>query len=1422
MGDEADTWETTVAVADEAYYQQIYQYEGENKSQDDMTSFLRKAQGVSTQQLNQIIGAAFQANASNVADNKKSFYTALKLIACAQHGINPSSPILSTGTPLPQFKDYEIITTKDRQKYLRIFHASSPVGGLINGDKAMKILMRSKLPVSLLSHVWNLADIDRQGKLDSTGFVIAMHYVAKCMGGNTSLPHANAPDSILKSARGESPSLATMTTPPPRTTEKLGSTSRPPPPPPPPPPAGRHSRSNSVGQYTDLFAPLTPGHPWNVDKNEIDAYMDVFNSIDTGHKGYIEGSEAVGFFGHSNLSPSDLASVWDLADTQNRGQLTKNEFAIAMHLIKRVRGGSPLPSALPPSMLSHFESKSQESLTKQVQHLQETIAKEQEDIPELQQNTKEQETVVSDLQKQVDALEQSLQQVVKQKSELQSTLDTLKATEQEKRHKIALLEKEYNTTQTELASLKAAHQHQLALAGVSTSQLVAAQNLKEKSAQELALAQAGQFDKLSDAPLRSPPPPPPSSRHHRTQSFQAQQSPGSTGSPNKRPPAPPPSKKKRAGTPSTPPIDNDNQISFNEPLKKEPVDNSSMEAAVTASVTSAVASAALSDVITNTSPPPTTATEEKDNDEQVSSDEEKQSPEFNTNLSDSNEAKKDTMALDSHDAAATSDEVDGSNKDLDKDNHKTTMVRDESTLNKDVTAPTTTDNEDTKGTTLGIADVTTNSEPHGNDRGVDKDEVGGPSTIGSDVMDIAKEKATGDSSDSSSDMESSVEEEEKEETATKSATGDDTTALDDEMNTSANAPSVSENALKQTATDITPPNTAEATATHTLSSNTFNDAAHTTTGIDKGDNTHGTVPELNEEDATTATDDINIGGNDDRQGGESTISKNDDDIRGSDGQHKTGPTEQLETTSGGERVGDNLSRGLDETAAGNTHPEESMASGEPVSESGNNDKEKQQALTENSDEFNNNTGSPEIHTATTTATGSMKGDDHDFEVVDNASAASSFMSASMGGDDDAMDEFEAAFSEALPDAKMVSSSTKSNTAAPSNTTATNTTPSGYDGHFYDDVDDFDDAFDPKVFSAPKETVTSPTVNQQDMHEQQTKSGDSKFDPFAAGQHTNDAFGDTFAPTEKNTSSTMDFADAFGDNFTATTTTPATTNAANAEPSVDHAQNKSTTGSASNTDDYADFRDLVVSPEQVADFESNPFDEPFFEHKPDMTTEHQELAQPQNELPPTEQSKQHKEETAQPAQESFKQPAPQIQTPPQKQNEAGLTTSIPRVTGIDTQTASLAPPPPPSVSPSVSTSSYSDRRPAAEAKTNKTEVEEGNTTKGKHKGLFSLSSMLPKQKGKKSKSKKKDKSTNDQPPQQQQSSTEHQPYQDPSLETTLPAMSDQEVMANLREFGVDNESMKTLTNMGFTVDQAKEALERYDYDVQKATNFLLDQ
>ncbi|KAI9030801.1 hypothetical protein CLU79DRAFT_356889 [Phycomyces nitens] len=59
------------------------------------------------------------------------------------------------------------------------------------------------------------------------------------------------------------------------------------------------------------------------------------------------GVDAVHFFRHSKLPESDLAKIWDLADTNSSGQLSKQEFGLAMHLINKRMAGGQIPTSLP-------------------------------------------------------------------------------------------------------------------------------------------------------------------------------------------------------------------------------------------------------------------------------------------------------------------------------------------------------------------------------------------------------------------------------------------------------------------------------------------------------------------------------------------------------------------------------------------------------------------------------------------------------------------------------------------------------------------------------------------------------------------------------------------------------------------------------------------------------------------------------------------------------------------------------------------------------------------------------------------------------------------------------------------------------------------------------------------------------------------
>ncbi|KAI0806407.1 hypothetical protein GGR55DRAFT_204374 [Xylaria sp. FL0064] len=96
----------------------------------------------------------------------------------------------------------------------------------------------------------------------------------------------------------------------------------------------------------------TTGGDWLISPVDKAKYDQFYADLDKANKGYITGEEAVPFLSQSKLSEDALAQIWDLADINSEGRLTKDTFAVAMYLIRQQRTkGGPLPTSLPPGLV---------------------------------------------------------------------------------------------------------------------------------------------------------------------------------------------------------------------------------------------------------------------------------------------------------------------------------------------------------------------------------------------------------------------------------------------------------------------------------------------------------------------------------------------------------------------------------------------------------------------------------------------------------------------------------------------------------------------------------------------------------------------------------------------------------------------------------------------------------------------------------------------------------------------------------------------------------------------------------------------------------------------------------------------------------------------------------------------------------------
>ncbi|KAH8554905.1 hypothetical protein BGW37DRAFT_451581 [Umbelopsis sp. PMI_123] len=423
--------------------------------------------GLSPNVLSEIWDIADEANVGSL--DAQAFYVALKLIACRQQGKEISKPVLSTRVKVPVFDGVSIgaapdagkpiIQQAEREKFIRIFHASRPENGILDSEKAKRVFSRSQLPVDTLAQIWSLADSRRSGTLNQTEFVIAMYYIARCMEGKKDIP-STLPSTVYAAAAGRAPS----TSPSPQISHSVA-------------PAPRQNTvpqpmaSSPIQPIARQFTGASSANKWTISPEDRRKYDGFFDKIDVGKLGYIQGADAVEFFQNSRLPDSDLAHIWDLADRHERGRLSKEEFAIAMYLIHKRLKGDVLPTILPPSLLAQTQASSQpvtgsstfvqsppstdHSLIDDGDHFHQfetrtTVAQANSELDTLRQNVKLGEEQQTGLNAERTSLDEQLNSIQKERAELSDRLSTLNRSQAEAKAAIAKLKDQMEVEREEL------------------------------------------------------------------------------------------------------------------------------------------------------------------------------------------------------------------------------------------------------------------------------------------------------------------------------------------------------------------------------------------------------------------------------------------------------------------------------------------------------------------------------------------------------------------------------------------------------------------------------------------------------------------------------------------------------------------------------------------------------------------------------------------------------------------------------------------------------------------------------------------------------------------------------------------------------------------------------------------------------------
>lgn len=90
---------------------------------------------------------------------------------------------------------------------------------------------------------------------------------------------------------------------------------------------------------------------WAIPQQAKLKYTQLFNLHDRSRSGFLSGLQCRDILIQSGLHRNVLAEIWNLSDIDGDGQLTREEFILAMHLTNQVRSGYTLPSELPQDLV---------------------------------------------------------------------------------------------------------------------------------------------------------------------------------------------------------------------------------------------------------------------------------------------------------------------------------------------------------------------------------------------------------------------------------------------------------------------------------------------------------------------------------------------------------------------------------------------------------------------------------------------------------------------------------------------------------------------------------------------------------------------------------------------------------------------------------------------------------------------------------------------------------------------------------------------------------------------------------------------------------------------------------------------------------------------------------------------------------------